>query len=210
MYKKLSDDKLNALINAGISEFAKFGFDGASLSRISKNAGISVGVIYKYYEDKDALFLACVHSSLNDLSEVLKNIAAAGADDLHTSVKKLVNVLIQHAKTHGDINRMYNEVTSVGAGKYTVALAKEIEAISAAVYTELIEKAKRAGKIKETVDAPLFAFFFDDLLMMVQFSYCCDYYKERLKIYCGNDIFENDERLSTGLTEFIMGALGVK
>ena len=37
------------------------------------------------------------------------------------------------------------------------------------------------------------AFLVDNLLMNIQFSYACDYYSERYKIYAGEDIFLKDE-----------------
>ena len=58
MYKKLTDEQIQIIIDSGIAEFAHEGFVGANLSRIAKSAGVSVGVIYKYYADKKDLFLA--------------------------------------------------------------------------------------------------------------------------------------------------------
>ena len=74
MYKKLTDEQIQIIIDSGIAEFAHEGFVGANLSRIAKSAGVSVGVIYKYYEDKNSLFLACVHYGLETLSEVLNDV----------------------------------------------------------------------------------------------------------------------------------------
>lgn len=209
MYKRLSDEKLNELINAGIAEFAEYGFDGASLSRISKRAGISVGVIYKYYKDKDDLFLACVHMSLKELSDVLTEVAEKG-DDLEKSIENVIAVLISHAKRKPDVNKMYNEITTTGMKKYSQILSNEIESISANVYTELIEKGKASGKIRSDANPRFFAFFFDNLLMTLQFSYCSEYYKERMRIYCGEDAFDDDERMTKSLVAFIMGALCLK
>ncbi len=48
------------IVEAGISEFATYGFDGARLERIAKIAGISKATIYLYYPSKEALFLAAV------------------------------------------------------------------------------------------------------------------------------------------------------
>ena len=67
MLKKLTEEQQARLIDTAILEFADKGFKGAGLSRIAKKAGVSVGVIYKYYEDKDALFNACVKNTLDYL-----------------------------------------------------------------------------------------------------------------------------------------------
>ncbi len=58
MLKKLSDEKINEILEAGISEFASHGMDRANTNVIAKKAGVSVGVIYKYYNDKEGFFFA--------------------------------------------------------------------------------------------------------------------------------------------------------
>ncbi len=208
MYKKLSDDKLKALTEAGIKEFAEKGYDKANLSTIARHAGISVGVIYKYYEDKEALFLACVRYSLQALTDALKEVAFK-SDDFEESLRSVIHTLINHAKEHKDINRMYHEITSGGARQFSKMLAEEVEGISALVYTDLIRKAQEENKCRKDVSPEIFAFFLDDLFMMLQFSYCCDYYRERLKLYCGDKIFEEDEKMETELAKFLSGALGI-
>ena len=51
------------------------------------------------------------------------------------------------------------------------------------------------------------AFFVDNLLMNIQFSYACDYYCERYKIYAGEDIFLKDEFAVENILRFIKAAL---
>ena len=101
---------------------------------------------------------------------------------------------------------MYNVITSGRSQKYASVYAKEIESLSSKVYTEFIEKAIRDKDIRDDINPRLFAFFFDNLLMMLQFSYSCDYYKERAKIYCGEDIFNNDEKVVAELLKFLESA----
>lgn len=206
MYKKLSDDQLNNLLRSGIDEFAQNGYEKASLKKIAEASGISVGVIYKYYADKEALFLACVKHCLTDLNDVLKD-AASKSVDVSDSIKGVIHALIAHSKNHQNINRMYHEITSIRNEDLTASLAKEVEGLSSLVYTDLIRKAQSEGKCRTDIDAPLFAFFFDNLFMMIQFSYCCDYYQERLKLYCGEEIFGDDGKMEEELTKFMLGAV---
>lgn len=78
MYRKLNEAALGAILEAGIAEFARCGFQPASIAAVAKNAGVSVGVIYKYFGDKDTFFLACVRHSLELMDATLQE-AAAGA-----------------------------------------------------------------------------------------------------------------------------------
>ncbi|MBP5152479.1 MAG: TetR family transcriptional regulator [Lachnospiraceae bacterium] len=209
MYRKLSEDKLQNIIDAGIAEFADEGFNGANLTRIAKAAGVSVGVIYKYYADKQALFLACVRHSLSALRDALKEVAFK-SDDLKASIRSVVHTLIHHSKSNEYVNRMYHEITAGAASDFTKALSDEVEGISALVYTDLLRKAKDEGMCRQDLDPAMFAFFFDNLFMMIQFSYSCEYYRERIKLYCGNDILSDDARIEDELVKFLTGALGVR
>ncbi len=209
MYKRLSDEQLESLLGAGIAEFAQRGYAGARLSAIAKCADISVGVIYKYYSDKNSLFLACVRYCLQALTDALKDVAQK-SDDMMESLQSVVHTLILHAKEHKEINRMYHEITGIATEQFSGELAEEVEGISALVYTDLIRKAQENHMCREDADSALFAFFFDNLFMMLQFSYACDYYRERLKLYCGADIFEDDEKVERELVKFLGAALGCK
>lgn len=206
MYKRLSEEKLHELIDAGINEFAEKGYEKANLSVIARHAGISVGVIYKYYADKEALFLACVRYSLEDLTTALKE-AAFRSDDFEESIRGVIHTLIIHAKEHPDINRMYHEITAGSTKQFSKMLAEEVEGISALVYTDIVRKAQEDGVCRKDADPSLVAFFFDNLFMMLQFSYSCDYYRERLKLYCGEDIFDYDAKVEEELSKFLFSSL---
>jgi AcrR family transcriptional regulator len=50
------------LIEAGLQEFALHGFAGARLDDVARRAGVAKGTIYRYFTDKEALFMAAVRS----------------------------------------------------------------------------------------------------------------------------------------------------
>ena len=72
MYKKLEEETIDDILEAGIDEFIEKGLQGAAMSGIAKKSGVSVGVIYKYFTDKNTFFLQCLDHSLELLSNVLQ------------------------------------------------------------------------------------------------------------------------------------------
>jgi TetR/AcrR family transcriptional regulator len=205
MLKKLSEEKLAEILEAGIEEFAEKGLDGANVNNIAKNAGISVGVIYKYYENKEAFFQACLNKSLSILESVLHEVVESD-DKLLVRAEKMIRSVQHYSRVCSNYVKMYNVITSTGGKTYGQFYAKEIESITAKVYTRFIEKAIEDGDIRNDIDPRMFAFFFDNLLTMLQFTYCCDYYKERAKIYCGEEVLEDDEKVVTELLKFLESA----
>jgi AcrR family transcriptional regulator len=205
MLKKLTEEKIVEILEAGIAEFAEKGPDRANINEIARKAGISVGVLYKYYKDKEDFFLACLRRSLGVLESVLKEVIA-GEDKLLVRAEKMIRAVQYYSRNHSNYINMYNEITSGSSKKYAPMLAAEIESLTAKTYSGFIERAMKDGDIRNDINPRLFAFFFDNLLMMLQFSYCCDYYKERAKVYCGEDIFKDDEKVVSELLKFLESA----
>ena len=70
-----------------------------------------------------------------------------------------------------------------------------------------IEEGKKAGDIREDIDAPFAAWLLDNIFMSLQFSYACDYYIERFRIYAGSDITERDDFVVEQCLKFVKSAL---
>ncbi len=194
------------ILETGITVFSEEGLDRANINTIAKRAGVSVGVIYKYYGDKDTFFLACVKYSLQSLDEVLDKVIDRNAD-LRTNLVGVLHALQTHAAKHPEVNVMYNELTTGSCRKYAAQLAGEIEMRSAKVYRELFENAMSEGLVRDDTNPQLLAFFFDNLLMMLQFSYSCNYYRERMKIFCGEDLHRDDRAIAEGMADFLLHAV---
>ncbi len=204
MLKKLTEEKLAELLETGIAEFAEKGPTGANVNVIAKKAGISVGVLYKYYENKEAFFQACLNRSLGVLESVLHDVIE-GEDKLLVRAEKMIRALQRYSKENSNYIKMYNVITSRNGKKYASLYAAEIDGMTAKLYTGFIERAMKDGDLRNDINPRFFAFFFDNLLMMLQFSYCCDYYTERAKVYCG-EYFQDDEQMVSELLKFLESA----
>lgn len=59
------------ILNYAFREFAGQGYLGASVNTICSAGKISKGLLYHYYADKDALYLACVEKCFRELTAAL-------------------------------------------------------------------------------------------------------------------------------------------
>lgn len=62
------------ILTAAIAEFGAKGYEGASLNTVLSEHGISKGLVYHYFENKDQLYLACVKRCLDGLTEALSAV----------------------------------------------------------------------------------------------------------------------------------------
>lgn len=56
----LSPEKRAQVLQGATTVFSRDGYEGASMSRIAQQAGVSKGTLYNYYENKADLFAACI------------------------------------------------------------------------------------------------------------------------------------------------------
>src|ERR1043166_6012545 len=70
-------DRKSQILEAGMVCFAKRGFHQTSMHDISAEAGISVGLIYRYFANKEAVISAMAERHKNEIAEVLKRARQA-------------------------------------------------------------------------------------------------------------------------------------
>jgi TetR/AcrR family transcriptional repressor of uid operon len=70
-------DRRTQILDAALVCFAKRGFHQASMHDISAEAGISVGLIYRYFENKDAVISAMADRHKKEIHNVLERAQQA-------------------------------------------------------------------------------------------------------------------------------------
>ncbi len=70
-------DRRSQILDAALICFAKRGFHQTSMHDISAEAGISVGLIYRYFENKEAVISAMADRHKKEIGEVLERARQA-------------------------------------------------------------------------------------------------------------------------------------
>ena len=66
-FEKLSEDKKNTILKSGILEFSKKSYSDASMDEITKDCGISKGILFHYFGNKKEFYLFCLEQGLQRL-----------------------------------------------------------------------------------------------------------------------------------------------
>ncbi len=206
-FDKISEDKRRRIIEAAISEFSEKGFVVANINVIAKNAGISIGSMYNYFDSKESLFLTIVDYGYAVLEGVISSIDLEKGN-IYDKIELLVRAAQQFSKTHPELIQIYLDSASAGLGHLSEKLSRQVESITADFYRALIAEAKTDGLVADDIDAHAAAFCIDNLILLMQYSYTSGYFRERMKIFAGADALENDEKIVTGIMRFIRGGLG--
>src|SRR5207244_3572496 len=70
-------DPPTQILDAAVACFAKRGFHQASMHDISAEAGISVGLIYRYFQNKEAVISAMADRHKQEIQEILERARQA-------------------------------------------------------------------------------------------------------------------------------------
>lgn len=75
--KRRKEDRPGEIIEAALQEFAQKGFAAARLEDVAKRAGIAKGTIYRYFDDKEGVFLACMETLATPAFDELNSFLVA-------------------------------------------------------------------------------------------------------------------------------------
>ena len=205
-FDNIPPEKRRRIIETATMEFAKKGYHDASISNIASKSGVSVGSIYKYFDNKQDLFLTIVDHSISRMEKLLLGLAKED-EDVIIKVEKILREIISASREDGILIKLYNSMTAVNDKKLARQFAVEMESMTAEIYIEAIKEGQKSGEIRKDIDPRVAAFLIDDLFMTLQFSYAGDYYEELFKIFCGEDAHQRDEFIIEQVLKFIKSAL---
>jgi TetR/AcrR family transcriptional regulator len=205
-FEKISDKKRERIMKVATAEFADKGFNGANINVIAKKASISIGSMYNYFSTKEHLLLACVEDAYAILEGAIASIDLEEGD-VFQKLETLMKLAQRFSKTHPTLIQLYQDITTEGLAHLSRKLSQKMENVSAEFYRWQLEEAKKAGVIDPDLDIRVATLCIDNIVVLLQFSYTSEYYRERLKVFLGEDAFEDDERVIAGIMKFVRNAL---
>lgn len=101
---RLREATCNAILEAAEAVAAREGKSGASLQAVAKEAGIAVGTIYNYFDDKEELFAAVFSRRHAELFEAIDLAAKKHAKD---TFERQLDAFVRAVFTHFDARRAF-------------------------------------------------------------------------------------------------------
>lgn len=94
------------ILTASLEEFASQGFQGASLRSIAKKAGVSLGVTYNYFKNKDDILKELIVNFYSHREAVIA-LATKNLSNTEAPILTYLNCLITDIKMHEEMYRLY-------------------------------------------------------------------------------------------------------
>jgi AcrR family transcriptional regulator len=129
---------LRKLLDAAAEEFGEKGFHEASVSSITRRAGVALGSFYTYFDSKDALFRALVAYMSEKVRTSARSALSAGMGALEIE-RAALGAFLRFAAEHKEVYRIIDEAEFVDPASYR----EHYETIAARIADRL-----RAGTLK--------------------------------------------------------------
>ena len=108
---------LRKLLDAAATEFADKGFHEASISGITRRAGVALGTFYTYYDSKDAIFRALVSDMSAGVGRAAREALDPGMGALEVE-RVALRAFLAFAAEHKEIYRIIDEAEFVDPDRY--------------------------------------------------------------------------------------------
>lgn len=105
--KKSSIEKKNRIIEKGFELMCDKGYYNVNCIDIAKYAGVSTGIIYQYFENKKAIFLAGVRNYSDEI--ILPIVDILNLKDIKTNLKEIVEKIIDNFINSHKISKRAHE-----------------------------------------------------------------------------------------------------
>ena len=146
------------LIEAGLHEFALHGFAATRLEDVARRAGVVKGTIYRYFSDKEALFLAAVRSRIMPMFDEM----TAFVEGFPGTTRELLQLIIEtiHRQlVNSDLRVLIRIIIAEGERfpALTEFYYRETISKGRALLERIVARGIERGEVREgaTADLPL-------------------------------------------------------
>lgn len=102
-FLNLDKEKQDRIINAAIKEFAQYGYDKASTNEIVKEAGISKGLLFHYFQNKKQLYLFMYEHMIDILMEKIMEKINWDEKDIFVRYRQIALLKIEIYKIYPEM-----------------------------------------------------------------------------------------------------------
>lgn len=141
------------ILKAATAEFARHGLGGARVDRIAERAGANKRMLYYYYGNKEALFLAVMEASYLRIRNAERSLKLGETDPVE-GIRRLVEFTWAYYLKHPEFLTLLNSENLHQARH--IKRSKDIPAMHSpfvATIEDLLKRGVKAGQFRRGVDA---------------------------------------------------------
>jgi AcrR family transcriptional regulator len=146
---------VEAILDATASVLVRSGYDRTTTNRIAEQAGVSIGSLYQYFPNKQALVAALIDRHCDTILSIVSRKFVELADaPLRRAAREMVDAMLEAHRVNPDLHKtLIEQVPAVGRMKRIRDLDRTIE-----VLVRAFLETKRGSLRRENLDLASFVF----------------------------------------------------
>jgi AcrR family transcriptional regulator len=195
-FKKLSTARQHEIIDTTAEVFAENGYHGTSIPSICERTGISVGALYKYFKNKEDIYVSVLQRGIDIVENDLYSEMPEG-ETIYDALNILFNGLLPFYDNYRQYIILYIDAGTFSMNQFSYAITDRLENLASTYHIGLVDKYKAMGSISPDIDSAYVAYFIDTYLTLFSYSLVSEYYRRRFDLFFGIDsnIAKNQERI---------------
>ena len=141
-FEKLSADKKELILSAGMKEFSQKPYKEASTDSITKACGISKGLLFHYFGSKKAFYFYCLESAMEKLTAQAQS--KEEANDFYDILFSSMDRKMQLCTRYGDEMHLVNMASRDASEEIAERKNEILQAYTVGVKKDSSETLKRA------------------------------------------------------------------
>jgi TetR/AcrR family transcriptional repressor of mexJK operon len=164
--RSAKDEKRDAIVAIAEETFSANGYAGTSMSTIAARLGGSKGTLYNYFKSKDELFIAVIDKKCGQIQVLMSEAEIESGGDLRAALTRFGRQFLELILRDDSI-AMYRLTTAesgrfpeIGKALYESGIQRNLARMS-----DLLDRAKEAGRLRADTDTSVAADQFIDLCL---------------------------------------------
>jgi AcrR family transcriptional regulator len=171
-FLKLEPSRQNEILDAAAIVFANEGYHGATIPNVCSQAGISVGALYKYFTNKEAVFIAILKRMGDLLANEFYGKIEIIKDSIEATVEEILKIMTwaAEAQHYRQYFILYLDIGSYSLNGFAESISDQFENIGREFYYNLIQRFKEAKQLREDINADHAAYFIDSYVTLYAYT----------------------------------------
>jgi len=186
-FKKLPRKRQVEILDAAARVFAEKGYHRASTPDICTRASVSNGALYKYFRNKEAIYISVLNHGIDLMTDLFQKNADESESFLE-AIETLFDGLRRFTRRYRPYVEIWVDLSSCSMNRFAAELSAKVEAQGRKLFRGLIEKAKDKGELDASLNTDLVTYALDCHMTLFTYSLVSEYHHKRFSAFFKDDL----------------------
>ena len=120
---------MDAIIEAAAQVLERRGYQGATTNRIAERAGVSVGTLYQYFNNKDEIFNALIERETTSFLEAIEGSISGPEVENRAAIRKLLKAAYASDQLVLGVRQVMRNLPSHAYSEQNMAIRREMHSL---------------------------------------------------------------------------------